>query len=204
MNLVPLNPYKDHHQVFENFLENNLEKIVELALREHPQLKGIIREMNISKALLTNGIFTGMINIHVLNDKFSTHNRTTTQQLKEHVLTETSGQYNAGAFIERFHDERNRLQIQLTAKQFNIPFLGLHDMVFSYRLDVDADAIVDQSLTAADVIDQNPHTGATTSTLWQNPFNVLGNRIFLQAAQAEMTTWVINESDITQQTLAVM
>lgn len=193
-NFIQLNPYEGIVQALETFVETHIEDLSDLMLRPYqsnPDQR--IREMNISKEVLdANGLYIGLVNINILNEKFKANNLITTKTRRFSNLDNSAQEVTPEWFKQKFVDDREFLAFQISFKQFRSSALGLGDLTYSTRYW----HIVDEPWGVTRLSRED------TSHMWNDPAIVLGTRsFFTQHIETILTSWTPDIVDITQQTV---
>ena len=193
---VKLNPFENIVQKLDSFLETHHAAISALMLREYensPEQR--LREMNLSKTVLEETRYVGIININIINEKFATTNLKTTKQRRYPNLDNFAQEVNSDWFKQEYIDPREHLKIQLSFKQFRTDNLGISDVTYSTRVELYPE-------------ETNPWEAARltredTSFLWDDPSMVLAIRQFFGVVSPVLDTWTPDVTDVTTQTLCV-
>ena len=191
----PLSPYADVVQTMDAFIQTHHAALSALMIREY---KGSefqrLREMNLTIAVETDGRYLGMINVNIINEKFSASNLGVGKELRFENVDNPSREINGEWFKANFFDERDRLKIQLSFKQFVTDTIGLPNVTFSSRyLVIPSDAIP---------FEAGKLSREDTSPFWDDPAMVLAGRKFFAIVKPLMEAWTPSIDDITTQIVA--
>ena len=193
---VPLNPFENIVQKLDGFLETHHDALTTLMLREYenkPEQR--LREMNLSKVVLEETRYVGLININIINEKFATSNLKTTKERRYPNVDNTAHEVNSDWFKQDYNDPREQLKIQLSFKQFRTDNLGICDVTYSTRVVLFPE-------------DTNPWEAAKlsredTAHLWNDPAMVLAIRQFYAIVEPVLDAWTPSTTDVTTQTVFV-
>ena len=191
---VPLNPFENIVQKLNTFLQTHHAALSALMLREYegkPEQR--LREMNISKVILVETRYVGLININIINEKFAASNLKTTKERRFPNVDNTAHEVNSDWFKQEYNDPREQLKIQLSFKQFRTDNLGICDVSYSTRVVVfpsEANPWETARLTRED-----------TAHLWNDPAMVLAIRQFYAIVEPVLDAWTPAIGDITTQTV---
>lgn len=191
---VPLNPFENIVQKLNTFLQTHHAALSALMLREYegkPEQR--LREMNLSKEVLEETRYVGLININIINEKFAASNLKTTKERRFPNIDNTAHEVNSDWFKQEYNDPREQLKIQLSFKQFRTDNLGICDVSYSTRVVVfpaEANPWETARLTRED-----------TAHLWNDPAMVLAIRQFYAIVEPVLDAWTPAIGDITTQTV---
>ena len=191
---VPLNPFENIVQKLNTFLQTHHATLSALMLREYegkPEQR--LREMNISKVILEETRYVGIININIINEKFAASNLKTTKERRFPNVDNTAHEVNSDWFKQEYNDPREQLKIQLSFKQFRTDNLGICDVSYSTHVVVfpaEANPWETARLTRED-----------TAHLWNDPAMVLAIRQFYAIVEPVLDAWTPAIGDITTQTV---
>ena len=192
---VRLSPYKTIINSMDEFFRRIHPTIEALALRTDPVYKGKIREINFAKIIKLNSYNYGMVNIHILNHKYSTHN-TKTNRLKPLFESEFCETVVGPEFFETdFVDEADSLEIRVSFVQFESEALAKSPVKFS--------AIYHTTAGDTDAIEKAVKRKECISYLWEDPAMVISTKDFFSLVKPILDTWVPVIEDITGTTLFV-
>ena len=193
---VPLNPFENIVQKLNTFLQTHHATLSTLMLREYegkPEQR--LREMNISKVILEETRYVGIININIINEKFAASNLKTTKERRFPNVDNAAHEVNSDWFKQEYNDPREQLKIQLSFKQFRTDNLGICDVSYSTRVVVfpaEANPWETARLTRED-----------TAHLWNDPAMVLAIRQFYAIVEPVLDAWTPAIGDITTQTVFI-
>ena len=192
---VRLSPYKTIIETVDAFFRRVHPTIGTLALRTDPVYKGYVREINFAKLIKLNDLGCGMINIHILNNKFSTIN-TKTIRVKPLFESEFCENVVSPEFFETdFVDEADNLEIRISFTQFESKALALSPVKFS--------AIYHTQKGDNDAIEKAVKRKECISYLWEDPAMVISTKDFFSLVKPILDAWVPAIEDITGETLFV-
>lgn len=192
---VRLSPYKTIIETMDAFFRRVHPTIETLALRTDPVYKGHVREINFAKLIKLNDLGCGMINVHILNNKFSTLN-TKTNRLKPLFESEFCENVVSPEFFETdFVDEADNLEIRISFTQFESKALALSPVKFS--------AIYHTQKGDNDAIEKAVKRKECISYLWEDPAMVISTKDFFSLVKPILDAWVPAIEDITGETLFV-
>lgn len=190
----PLSPYESVVQTMDAFILAHHAAISALMLREFQGSEfQRIREMNLSIPVEPGGFYQGMINVNVINEKFSTINMGIGKDLRYPNVDNPSREINGEWFKANFFDERDRLKIQLSFKQFTNENFALSNVTFSSRYVVIP--------SDPNPWDASQMTREDTSLQWGDPAMVLATRKFFAYVKPLIEGWTPSVGDITSQTI---
>ena len=193
---VKLGPYKTIIESVDAFFKRVYPTIETLAGRTDPVYKGKLREINFAKLIKHNNLGCGMINIHILNNKYSTHN-TKTNRLKPLFKSEFCENVVSPEFFETdFIDEATQLEIRVSFTQFESKALALSPVKFS--------AIYNTQQGDKETVDKAIKSKEAISYLCEDPAMVLSTRDFFVLVKPILESWVPAADDVTGETLFVL
>ena len=193
---IPLNPFENIVQKLSTFLQTHHVALSTLMLREYEgKAEQRLREMNLSKEVLEETRYVGLININIINEKFAASNLKTTKERRFPNIDNTAHEVNSDWFKQEYNDPREQLKIQLSFKQFRTDNLGISDVTYSTRVVLFPE-------------DANPWEAAKlsredTAHLWNDPAMVLAIRQFYAIVEPVLDAWTPTIADITTQTVFV-
>lgn len=194
---IKLNPYQNIQEEMDAFFQRNYLAIQALSLREDPTYKGKIREMALSKLIKnTAGQGIGILNVHVLNNKYETLNQKTNRHKVRFPQEASQGvDVNPEHFTTEFVDDKDMLNVRLSFSQFESHAMALAPVKFSvnYNIIAGEDRAIENALRTREVI----------SHMWEDAAMVLVTREFFEQVAPILSTWAPVKEDVTVQTLFV-
>lgn len=198
-NYFKLNPYGEILSGIESFTERNFESLKDLMLRPYapgnkPTGDERIREMNLSKAVFRDGIMIGMVNVHLINQKFEQSNLRKGKLPRynlENLKTEDLG---SDIYPTEYADESEIIDMSISFRQFTNAIQGLASVVFTQRFRFNLN-------DGADTFKNGLRTRDTTSCLWDDPTVVLATKEFWNYISDDLDTWAPGVNEITTQTI---